>query len=247
MKLLCWDLELTPLQVYSWSLWPDSIPITMLKDRQHMLCFGARWYDSKKVIVKTVQHDGEEEMLQTLWNLLDEADAVISWNGKGFDTKHAKREFVEHGMKPPSPFKEIDLMLAVKSQFKAPSNKLDYWAQSLGVGKKKDTGGFQLWLDCMAGDEAAWRKMIRYQKQDVNLLVELYDILKPWIPNSPNVALHDGIEGGCVNCGSTNLQRRGSARTGTATYDRFQCQDCGKWNRSAKRDALTPATMRAAT
>jgi Predicted exonuclease len=246
-KIGFWDVELTPLEVYSWSLWPDVIPITMIKERQHMLCFGWRWYGQKKVITKSVHHDGEEEMLKSLWNFLDEADAVVSWNGKGFDSKHARREFLEFGMNPPSPYKEIDLMLTAKSQFKMPSNKLDYWSQTLGIGKKKETGGFQLWLDCMAGDDAAWRRMLTYQRQDVNLLVDLYERMKPWIAASPNIALLSGVEGGCTNCGSTDFQWRGFAHTGVSTYRRFQCNVCGKWGRSDKREKSTPRTMRTAT
>lgn len=212
-----------------------------------MLCFGARWSDSKTVIVKSVHVDGKEDMLQTLWELLNEADALVSWNGRGFDSRHAKREFIEAGMTPPSPTKEIDLMVAVKNQFKAPSNKLDYWAQNLGIGKKKDTGGFQLWLDCMAGDDTAWKRMIRYQKQDVNLLVELYDKLLPWIPNHPNRAVYDSIPNGCIACGSPDhLQKRGFQPTTTGLYQRYQCAGsggCGKWQRG--RSILSGSEMRA--
>ena len=35
----------------------------------------------------------------------------------------------------------------------------------------------------------------------------------------------------CVNCGSLNLQKRGSARTKTMEYQRYQCSDCGAWSR----------------
>lgn len=235
MKILFWDIELTPMEVYSWSLWPDSIPITMIKEQQHLLCYGARWYGKKSVEVKTVQHHGREDMLESLWELLDEADAVVSWNGKGFDSKHVRREFIEAGMNPPSPYKEIDLMMTARSQMKFPSNKLDYVAQALGVGSKTKHTGFQLWLDCMAGDEKAWRLMIKYQKQDVNLLVDLFERMKPWITTLPNVALFDGVGLGCVACGSKNVQKRGVSRTTAGAYQRYQCQDCGKWSRDSKR------------
>ena len=122
-------------------------------------------------------------------------------------------------------------MLAVKSQFKFPSNKLDYVAQTLGVGAKVQHSGFELWRKCMAGDKKAWTEMKKYQIQDVDLLVDLYEILKPWIPGHPNRALHDGLEEGCLVCASQNLQRRGVARSASGTYQRFQCQDCGKWQR----------------
>lgn len=249
MRVLAWDIELTPLEVYSWSLYPESIPITMLKERQHLLCFGARWVGTNQVIFKSDYHDGTESMLETIHGLLDEADATLSWNGAGFDSKHIRREFLEAGMKPPSPWKEIDLMRTAKSQFKFPSNKLDYVAQDLGVGHKTQHTGFQLWLDCMGrnGEDAqakAWPLMKRYQKQDVNLLIDLYEFFLPWIPNHPNVALHNDVPNGCVQCASTNLQRRGYALTGTRKYQKYQCQDCGKWQRGTKAISADTTEMR---
>ena len=126
-------------------------------------------------------------------------------------------------------------MMTARSQMKFPSNKLDYVAKTLGVGQKVKHEGFQLWLDCMAGDENAWRKMIRYQKQDVNLLVDLFDRMKPWITTLPNVALFDGEGTGCPACGSSEVQRRGVSRTSAGAYQRYQCQKCGKWSRDSKR------------
>lgn len=236
MRILAWDIETQPIEAYVWGLWDQNVGLNQIKEVTSMLCFGARWIDKKQVIIKSVHADGKEDMLQTLWNLLDEADAVLSWNGKGFDTKHAMREFIQAGMTPPSPFKEIDLMLTVKNRFKAPSNKLDYWAGLLLGTHKESTGGFQLWKDCMAGDDKAWRLMYKYQRQDVNLLVDLYDKLQPWIPNHPNRALIDGIENACPACASTNLQARGKSVTQVSVFQRWHCQDCGRWSRTRSRD-----------
>jgi hypothetical protein len=141
---------------------------------------------------------------------------------------------LENGYLPPSPYKELDLMRVVKSQFKFPSNKLDYVAQTLGVGAKVQHSGFDLWIGCMADNKKAWAEMKEYQIQDVNLLIDLYEILKPWIKNHPHAALYDSVAGGCSNCSSVKLQRRGYSRTLTATYQRFQCLDCGKWLRGDK-------------
>lgn len=231
-KILAFDLETSPNLAHVWGLWDQNVSLSQLDKSTEVMCFGARWLGSNKVIFRSVHHDGKEAMLEELWKLFDEADAVMGWNSKGFDSKHVNREFLEAGMKPPSPWKELDLMQAVKAKFRFPSNKLDYVAQRLGVGKKTPHTGFQLWLDCMAGDDKAWRLMKKYQMQDVNLLIDLHSILLPWIANHPNVALIDGIEGGCVNCGSTNLQRRGYSTTGVSKQQRYQCQDCGKWNKS---------------
>lgn len=233
-RILFWDLELTPMSVYSWTLWPTNIPITSIQATQQVMCWGARWYDKKSVMVAD-HRAGRKEMLEAIWQLLDEADFVVSWNGQSFDTKHINREFIEAGMTPPSPYKEIDLMRVVKKNMKFASNKLDHVAKQLGVGSKVSTD-FQLWKDCMAGDEKAWRKMHRYQKQDVNLLVDAFEIFKPWIRFPHPVREGFGL---CRNCGGANLQRRGYASTLQGKYPRFQCTDCGAWTQGNTR---TPST-----
>lgn len=242
MRILFLDLETSPNLAHVWGLWNQNIAINQLVNSTEVICFGARWNDSNKVIFKSVHHHGKQAMLDEMHKLLDQADVVIGWNSQSFDTKHMNREFLENGYLPPSPFKDLDLMRVVKSQFRLPSNKLDYVSQLLGVGAKVQHSGFKLWLDCMAGNAAAWKEMKEYQIQDVNLLVDLYEILKPWIKNGPHAALHDGVENGCRNCASTNLQRRGYSRTQAATYQRFQCQDCGTWQRGEK---VSTTTMRA--
>jgi predicted RNA-binding Zn-ribbon protein involved in translation (DUF1610 family) len=242
MKILFLDLETSPNLAHVWSLWDQNIGINQLVKSTEVICFGARWNDSDKVIFKSTFHHGKEAMLAEMHKLLDQADVVVGWNSQSFDVKHMNREFLQAGMTPPSPFKDLDLMRVVKANFKMPSNKLDYVSQLLGVGAKVKHSGFDLWLDCMAGKRKAWAEMKEYQIQDVNLLLDLYEKLKPWIRNGPNVALHDGIENGCRNCGSESLQRRGIAKTTTGTYQRYQCNKCGSWNRGTLR--LTTTAMR---
>lgn len=184
MKTLFLDIETTPLQVYTWGLFDQNISIDQIIKSTEMLCFGARWLDGKKVIFRSVYHDGKQEMLEELHRLMDEADVLVGWNSAAFDHKHINREFLENGMAPPSAVKDLDLMSVTKANFLFPSNKLDYVAQKLDVGAKVKHSGFSLWLRCMDGDKKAWKEMKEYQIQDVNLLVDLYDILLPWlVPN----------------------------------------------------------------
>jgi uncharacterized protein YprB with RNaseH-like and TPR domain len=180
MKILLLDIETTPMQVYAWGLWDQNISIDQIIKSTEMLCFGARWLDGKKVIFKSVYHDGKKEMLKELHKLMDEADLLVGWNSAAFDHKHINREFLENKMAPPSPTKDLDLMSITKANFLFPSNKLDYVAQKLDVGAKVKHSGFKLWIRCMAGDKKAWKEMKEYQIQDVNLLVDLYHELLPW-------------------------------------------------------------------
>lgn len=188
MKTLFLDIETTPMQVYAWGLWDQNISIDQIIKSTEMLCFGARWLGEKKVIFKSVHHDGKEEMLKELHKLMDEADVLVGWNSAAFDHKHINREFLENKMAPPSPVKDLDLMSITKSNFLFPSNKLDYVAQKLEVGAKVKHSGFKLWIECMAGDNKAWKEMKKYQIQDVDLLVDLYDHLLPWFVSAGRVS-----------------------------------------------------------
>lgn len=235
MKILFLDIETTPITAHTWGLWEQNIGLNQILSSTEMMCFGAMWHGSRQVTFRSIHHDGKQEMLKEVHKLLDEADVLVGWNSANFDSKHLKRELLQADMLPPSPYKELDLMRVVKSQFKFPSNKLDYVANTLGVGSKVKHSGFDLWLGCMAGDEKSWKQMKKYQIQDVRLLVDLYERLKPWIKNHPSVPLHDGLLTGCVACGSSELQRRGYEHTATTTYQRYQCQKCGKWMRGSKK------------
>jgi uncharacterized protein YprB with RNaseH-like and TPR domain len=187
MKILYLDIETTPIKAWVWGLWDQNVAINQIIEPTEMLCFGARWHGKKNVIFKSVHHDGKKAMLEELHALMEEADVLVGWNSAAFDHKHINREFLENGLRPPSPVKDLDLMSVVKANFQFPSNKLDYVAQALGVGAKVKHSGFQLWIDCMEGNDKAWKEMKKYQLQDVNLLVDLYDILLPWFVGKGNV------------------------------------------------------------
>lgn len=228
---------MAPAIVHSWGLYNQNHGINQVVADPYMLSFAGRWYGSKTVTFKSVYHNGTEDMLNTLWSMLNEADAIVSWNGAGFDTKHAHREFIKNGLKPTATPHEIDLLRTARSQFKFLSNKLDYVSQYLGVGAKKSTGGHELWVACMNGDEKAWNTMRSYNKQDVNLLVDLYEYMLPWIKNHPNVNLFSGVEEeGCPTCGSQDIQKRGFVRTGITAKQRYWCANpkCGRWFTGSK-------------
>lgn len=225
-KILFWDTEFTPNRGYFWGLWDQNIPYSFVDETQRMLCFGTKWYKKPTKVVD--ERVGRQEMLIELRDQLLEADLVVSWNGAKYDTRMANREFIRMGLTPPAPYKEVDLMRIVKQRFAFASNKLDSVAQELGVGRKVDTGGFDLWRGVMAGDEKSWNKMRKYQKGDVDLLEKLFEVLKPWIKMPHPVSDKAGLV--CRNCGGSNLHRRGTAKTLNGEYGRYQCQGCGAWN-----------------
>jgi len=234
-KLLVLDIETSPNLGYVWRLWDQSLGLSQVKDWSSVMCFAAKWHGNKKVHFHSDFHDGHAEMVQAAWDLLDEADAVIHYNGKAFDIKHLNREFILAGLGPPSPFKDIDLLSTARSRFKFPSNKLDHISQALGVGSKVKHEGFELWTACMSGDKAAWGRMKKYNVGDIAITELVYDKLRPWIKSHPNVGLWTGEHDCCRVCNSSRLARRGHYRTGTGVYLKFQCGECKAYSRSKTR------------
>lgn len=236
-RVLLYDIETSPLIIYSWGIW-ETNAIKVIKESQ-ILCFAYKWLDEKKV--HTIGQDdfkshkpglnNDKDVVQALRDLFDEADVVIAHNGNSFDQKICQARMMKHNLAPPSPYKQIDTKLVAKRFGRFESNKLDDLGKTFSIGQKLETGGFATWEGCMAGDKKSWKKMKKYNKQDVVLLEEVYLRLRPWIVNHPGMNMLNEDSDGCPKCGSHKLQKRGFRITGTNVYQQVQCQACGGWSR----------------
>lgn len=233
MKLLLIDAETAPNLVHVWGLWQQNVAINQIMASGYVLCFAAKWLGSDEVIFDSIHKSGSKRMIKRAHKLLSEADVIVHYNGSKFDVPTLNKEFLLQGLSPPATYQQIDLLKTARNRFKFPSNKLDYLAQALGLGKKFKHAGHELWVKCMAGDEEAWKEMEAYNTQDVVLLERVYHRLLPWIVNHPNHAVYSSKDV-CTNCGSVHLQRRGFAYSLLGKYQRFQCTSCGAWMRSRK-------------
>jgi len=233
-----------------WGIWNQNIGINQLHETSRILCFAAKWWGDYDVMFASEHHDGRLNMLAQLYHLLDEADAVIHYNGKKFDMPHINREFLEEGYEPPDPYHQIDLMLTIKKRFRFVSNKLDFVCQELGLGKKVEHEGMSLWLKCIgmgsytkAQRAKAWASMKEYNIQDAALLEDLYNRILPWIQDHPNHALYvESDRPICPNCGSAHVTKKGTETTKLMQYQRYRCKDCGTPIRG--RTSVTPKEQR---
>lgn len=226
MKILLLDIETAPNLAYVWGLFKETINIDQIANSGYVLCWSAKWLGERNVHFSSLQHTSSRAMLAKVHRLLNQADAVVHYNGKAFDIPTLNKEFVTHHMKPPSPYKQVDLLQVVRAEFAFPSKKLDYVAQTLGLGKKIRHPGFQMWVRCMRKDPLAWRAMEAYNRRDVAILEKLYNRLLPWIRVHPNhgTFVNDTV---CPNCGEKALQSKGLAATQLLLYRRYVCKACG--------------------
>lgn len=233
MRILLLDIETAPNTVYAWGLYDQNIASNQVEESSYILCWSAKWWGKREIKFDSVQKSGKSRMLWRIHRLLDEADAVIHFNGRKFDIPVLNKEFIKGGLKPPSPYKQIDLYQECRHGFRFESNKLNYVSDALAIGQKVRHEGFELWVKCMKGDKAAWKKMERYNRGDVRLLENLYKKLLPWINRHPNIGAHEDIRV-CPQCGSTKVQQKGYYVNLVMKYARFHCQGCGKWFRGNK-------------
>ena len=224
-KILHIDIEWKPATAYVWKMWDENISPDQLIDEGGLLCFCAHWHGSKQFLFYSEWNDGQLGMAQAALDLLNEADAVVTYNGDKYDLPKLRGSIILAGLNPPAPPSSIDLIKTVK-KLGFVMNRLAYIAPLLQVGNKMKHEGFRLWRSVLEGDVRAMARMRKYCIQDVKVLVKLYNRVLPFIHNHP----HLGDEkGACGACGSNHVQSRGWRRTKYFRIQRIQCQDCGGW------------------
>ncbi len=241
MRTLLLDIETAPAKAYIWDLKTRYVPRGQVVEDGYVLCFAAGWRGDDHLYFSSRWDHGEEAMVRNAWEMLNDADIAIHYNGNNFDIPRLNSEFLKYRLGPPAPCQHIDLFTTVK-RFRVLSKSMDHMLQLLELDQKLEHKGFGLWTGCMGGDREDQQTMEDYNLQDVVALENLYEELLPWINNHPNVALfmEDSGSPRCRNCGSTSGQWRGYERTGVLSYRRWQCTDCGAWSRARRAEETGP-------
>lgn len=235
-KVLLFDIETAPILGHVWGLWENNVALNQIERDWHVLSWSAKWLDDppSKIMYqdqrKAKNVEDDSKLLQGIWDLLDEADIVITQNGRAFDQKKLFARFILTGMQPPSSFKHIDTKVMAAKHFKFTSNKLEYLSAKLNSKYKKlkheKFSGFELWRECLAGNVDAWNEMEKYNKYDVLALEELYKKLVPW-DGGVNLSLYREDTAHVCTCGSEDHKKNGYLYTNVGKYQRYKCLECG--------------------
>lgn len=180
-RVLIIDIETRPALAYVWDVWNQNIGPRQIVEDKATISFAAKWRGESKCHFWSDHHDGHEAMVQAAWDLLDQADIVVHYNGYKFDIPHLNQEFLLAGMAPPSGYYQLDLLKTIRTEFNFTSNKLDNIADKTLHARKVEHEGFDLWRKCLSGDGDAWNRMRRYNVGDVKLTEQLFDEIHPWI------------------------------------------------------------------
>lgn len=240
-KILLLDIETAPLLVYCWALHNQYIAAKQMEKNTCVLSWSAKWLDEKKVHymdqrnVKDVEND--KKILKEMHKLMNEADIIIGHNSEKFDIRRLNARFATHKLKPVETYKTFDTYKESKKIWDFPSHTLESLAVELNLNNKKlkhkKYPGFELWKQCLMGNNSAWNEMKLYNKMDVLVLEDLYHKIRPW-SNKLNInVFHDDEENIC-GCGSTEFKKKGFAYTSTSKFQRYICKHCGHQTRSRK-------------
>lgn len=249
-KILILDIETAPNIAYVWGAWKQNVGQNQWVQKSHIMSFAAKWLGEAKVIYNECRKADDRELIRNLFDLLDEADIVVAHNGHKFDLPTIIGRGVVHGYRPPSPYYVVDTLLVARREFRFVSNSLANLCNEMGLTKKdshKKFPGFELWLECLRGNDEAWDEMRHYNVQDVITLEELYLRIRPYMRYHPNISSYvDGQTVSCPKCDSVDSERRGVYRTKSGLqYQRYRCKSCGGWHRARLSEGIKSQTVSA--
>lgn len=249
-KILLYDLEVSPLRTWTYGLWQTNV--VKLEDRQRLMSVSWQWYDPQnpegEIFCETlymqdtynVDKHNDFLLVKKLYDLMNEADICIAHNGAQFDNKVANMLFAAYRMTPVSPYKTVDTRQVAKRYFRFPSNSLQNLAEFFQIGGKSAIRHSDIWYQCFElGDPECWELMVEYNNQDVVLLRKIYEILRPYITNHPNIARIQNTPSVCPKCGALDKwESAGWRTTNVQRYRRYRCGGCGGY---APRRKAVPA------
>lgn len=233
-KLLIYDIETFPHKASVWEKYETNV--LKFEEYGSIASISYRWYGQKKIHVisrRQFKDKTDKSVLLAFHKVSEAADSLLAHNGDAFDKKTLNAHYAKHRIDPPKPTEDLDTKKIAKKYFRFPGNSLNDLAGFFGIGKKLKHTGFDMWDECRAGEKSAWNLMERYNKHDVDLLTEVYEIMKPWIYRQPSISLSTDREG-CVNGCVASMQKRGFLVKLGKKLQRLQCQGCGAWTQSSK-------------
>lgn len=251
-KIVFFDLETIPNLTEVLKVYPkmgDYPGLTLKATITSILCAGYKVFGEKQVKCINAWDfpswrrdiNDDKAVVTALYEVLKDADAVVTHNGRRFDWKFLQTRLLKHGVAPLPNIHHIDTCALAKSHLYLFNNRLTTLAQFLTDDDKLDNGGWDLWVRAHAREKKALAEMEAYCKHDVVVLEKVFRHLRPFakLPNHNLFSI--GKENLCPNCGSTRIKSNGWRHTQVRSYRRYKCIDCHTVSRTNAEDKLPRA------
>jgi len=211
-----------------------------IEHEKEIICISYKWQYENEVHTLDFRN-GERKMLKAFIRVLGEADEVVGHNIDKFDIRMLRTRCIYYGVLMFPNYRTLDTLTKSKHYFSFASNKLDYIAKYLQVGRKLDHDGFDMWIRAIENrDDKALEQMIEYCENDVIILEDSFCVLSPFIDHNNNFAvLTGGDKWDCPNCASHNVEMFRTYATPMGVIRReMKCNDCKKQYRISNKNYL---------
>lgn len=229
-RRLFFDIETSPNIGMFWQAgYKQRIDYSNIIKERAIICICYKWEGSKEVFsLNWDRKQNDKAMLKKFVEVANMATEIVGHNGDKFDLPWIRTRCLHHKIPLFPNYCSIDTLKAARRKFKFNSNRLDYIASYLGIGKKIKTE-FDLWKDIVLhNSKQAMDKMVKYCKKDVVLLEEVFKAMSAHM----DAKTHFGVVVGedrcsCPNCGSYEHTKVRIKVTATG-YERrqLQCNSC---------------------
>lgn len=247
-KIIAWDIETTDLSA-SWG-WVISAAWTDLnKENNPERKVSCIRIDSYKGY--NTDRTNDKPLLVDLANALADADVWVTWYGDRFDIPFVNSRLLVHRLDTLPTIPSVDGWKAARNHLKLFSNRLVNVAELFGANRKTPILGTQ-WQRARAGHRDGIDYVVEHNIKDIDVLGEVYDIIRPVIRNHPNVNLIEHardqrVHGHkCPTCASDRVHSRGYRVAISRRSVRYQCQDCGSWFQGKSEVVQVPSVVKKA-
>jgi uncharacterized protein YprB with RNaseH-like and TPR domain len=169
---VCWDIETTHLKA----------------DFGYCLCASVKPLGHPPITARIDDSPGyksepwnDKHVVCKIRDILNNADMLISWNGRRFDWKFLQTRLMMHGETPLQPALHIDVYYQSRYKLLLASNRLDHVDRFLHGDSEKTSLHGQIWQKAACGDRGSLDYVVEHCEKDVGVLERVFYDLKPFI------------------------------------------------------------------
>lgn len=216
-----------------WARWPSTLTASWQWLGEKRIHFAGSWEGEGKHT--HVRDDGpncvacREHMAAVTWSLYDEADIVVTFNGRKADNAWCFDDWAETGLMRPKPWKDADLYVAARQRFDFEYKSLAHLCKRLGIPGKTDKYDPERAENAYMGDPKAQAYLKRYNGGDIVATREALRRLQGFVRfPGLNWSVFFGDEAfRCSHCGHDQLDPDGWSAKAQNQYAQYRCRACG--------------------
>ncbi len=239
------DIETSPCIVMVWEMGKQYVTVDQLIADWHIMAFSAKRLNApaSETIYMETRTKNDKDLLTKLWEIFNEADVIITQNGKKFDEPKIKARMMLTGFKPYKPFEHHDTYLQNNDK-EFTSHSLAYLSEKFCTKykklKHKKFSGLSLWKECLGAkvtlhpNPEAWEEMKKYNIHDVLSDEELYLKTRGWSKQKAPTIFEGDVGRKCSYCGEFKLVIDGYKMKQRVKYKYMHCTSCGKYQMGEK-------------